>query len=237
VNNQLIAEVPVNDLDRFQVEIDNFTYGDNEISLLVTDEQGLRAVSPPIVISVIEGETEIPETLQPSAGLLASVLPYCLGGLLLLGVLGLGGLWAFRSGRLTSIGRSRRAQPPPAAGEGEAPEAAVAASKAKTASSPGQAYLEVIESATQMPAHIPLQGEETRLGRSPNLADVAFEQDITVSRLHASILWDGHSYRLYDDDSTSGTWINDQEVPPYGIQLFDGDDIFLGKVQLRFRQR
>ena len=76
-----------------------------------------------------------------------------------------------------------------------------------------------------------------RLGRSPALSDVAFEQDITVSRLHASILWDGHNYRIYDDDSTSGTWVNDQEVPDYGAQLFDGDDIFLGKVRLRFRHR
>jgi pSer/pThr/pTyr-binding forkhead associated (FHA) protein len=102
---------------------------------------------------------------------------------------------------------------------------------------PEQAYLEVIETMTQMPSHIPLRSEEIRLGRSPALADVAFEQDITVSRLHASILWDGHNYRLYDDDSTSGTWVNDQEVPDYGTQLFDGDDIFLGKVRLRFRQR
>jgi pSer/pThr/pTyr-binding forkhead associated (FHA) protein len=94
-----------------------------------------------------------------------------------------------------------------------------------------------VETMTEMPSHIPLRSEEVRLGRSPALSDVAFEQDITVSRLHASILWDGHSYRIYDDDSTSGTWVNDQEVPDYGAQLFDGDDIFLGKVRLRFRQQ
>jgi pSer/pThr/pTyr-binding forkhead associated (FHA) protein len=100
----------------------------------------------------------------------------------------------------------------------------------------GPAHLEVVESATSMPRRIPLESDEIRLGRSPNLADVAFEQDITVSRLHASIIWDGHSYRLYDDDSTSGTWVNDQEVPDYGIQLFDGDLIYMGKVVVRFRQ-
>jgi pSer/pThr/pTyr-binding forkhead associated (FHA) protein len=47
---------------------------------------------------------------------------------------------------------------------------------------------------------------------------------------------EGNRYRLYDAGSTSGTWVNEQQVPEYGIQLRDGDEIFLGQVHLRFRQ-
>jgi hypothetical protein len=249
VNDTPVQEVPVEQLERFEVEINNFIYGDNSVRLEVTDEQGLQATSPPIVLSVVEGETAIPEPLQASTSLLPSFGPVCLAGAVLLALFGLGGLLAYRAGRLPTFrrpGRRRRepaaveenaAYPEPPAPAPASPEPVAAAPAAAPASSSSGAFLEVLATETQMPSRVPLQGDETRLGRSPSLADVAFEQDITVSRLHATILWDGHNYRLYDDDSTSGTWVNDQAVPDYGAQLFDGDDIYLGKVHLRFRQQ
>lgn len=242
VNGQFVQDVPPADLPRFTAEIGNLTYGDNSLQLAITDDQGIQAASPDVTLTVVEGERQIPEALQPAASFSGLLLPICagLGLLLLLGVLG----FFLLQGRSLPTLRPRRPRradrevltveddddirppagvpPPVVSGESEGP---------------AQAYLEVLETLTEMPGHIPLRSEELRLGRSPALADVAFEQDITVSRLHASILWDGHNYRLYDDDSTSGTWVNEQEVPDYGAQLFDGDDIFLGKVRLRFRQR
>ncbi|HZD10651.1 MAG TPA: FHA domain-containing protein, partial [Candidatus Binatia bacterium] len=244
VNGQFIQDVPPGDLARFTADVGNLTFGDNNLQLAVTDDQGIQAVSPEVVLTVVEGERQIPEALAPAAGFSALLLPICAGVavLLLLGVAGffiltgrsLPGLrpWRRGGGR-----RHRRGAGVTIEDGGDiVPAPDVAPAIAGSAGST-QAYLEVLDTATQMPSHIPLRSEEVRLGRSPALADVAFEQDITVSRLHASILWDGHSYRLYDDDSTSGTWVNDQEVPDYGAQLFDGDDIFLGKVRLRFRQR
>ncbi|HSM57318.1 MAG TPA: FHA domain-containing protein [Candidatus Sulfomarinibacteraceae bacterium] len=242
VNGLPVQDVPVQRLERFEVEIPTLIYGDNNLQLQVQDDQGLQASSPPLVLTVVEGERQIPEALEAGSALLPAATPLCIGGLVLLALFGLGGLWAYRSGRLPSFPsrRPRRSREEDEAWAGEggpAPAAPAAAEPEPRGSvSPGQAYLELLETETQMPSHIPLRTEETRLGRSPALADVAFEQDITVSRLHATILWDGHHYRLYDDDSTSGTWVNDQEVPDYGLQLFDGDDIYLGKVHLRFRQ-
>lgn len=233
-NGEFVQDVPPDDLERFQVELGNLTFGDNELQLSITDEQGLQAVSPTVILSVVEGERQIPEALQPAGGLLAILLPICAGALALLLFLA-GGVWLYRSGRLPTLRRRRERDAASAAEVAVAPADASAESAA--AAGPTQAFLDVLETETQMPSHIPLQSEEIRLGRSPSLSDVAFEQDITVSRLHATILWDGHNYRLYDDDSTSGTWINDQEVPDYGAQLFDGDEIFLGKVRLRFRQQ
>jgi hypothetical protein len=99
-----------------------------------------------------------------------------------------------------------------------------------------KAYLEVLESVTEMPPEIGLSLAEVRIGRSPAQSNIPFENDITVSRLHATLMLEGSRYRIYDAGSTSGTWVNEQSVPEYGLQLMDGDEIFLGAVHLRFRQ-
>lgn len=240
VNGQFVQDVPPQDLNRFTANVTNLTYGDNSLQLSITDDQGIQAVSPDVVFSVVEGDQQIPEELQPAPALAGLLLPIC-AGLAVLVLLAVAGFFILQGRSLPRFGRRRRDQDErePVSIEDEADYAAAAPHVPPPIvdDGPAQAYLEVLETMTQMPAHIPLRSDEIRLGRSPALADVAFEQDITVSRLHASILWDGHNYRIYDDDSTSGTWVNDQEVPDYGAQLFDGDDIFLGKVRLRFRQR
>lgn len=238
VNGQPIADVPPADLDRFTVEVPNLTFGNNRIQLVVLDDQGLRGASPVIGLEVAQGDAAIPDELQPG-GSLASVLPLCLGGLLLLALVGLAAFYAYRRGQLRlpeRVQRRRRApvqvdNVPPAAGDPYEEEAAAY----RPAARGRVAYLEVIAAETPIASPIAISQEETRLGRSPNLADIALTQDLTVSRLHATITWDGQVYRLYDEESTSGTWVNDQRVPDYGTQLIDGDEIFLGKVQLRFR--
>lgn len=236
VNGQEVGTVPVDALEDFDVTIDNLIFGDNQLRLSVADEQGLQARSPAVILTVTEGEEAIPEALQPDTSLLAAGGPICLGALLLLAIFGLGGFFVYRSGRLPNLGRPRRRFKPEAPVEadvGSVPVSPVGApSPAATPSGP--AYLEVVEAETAMPGRIPLDEEEVRLGRSPSVADIAFERDLTVSRLHATLIWDGHVYRLYDDESTSGTYVNDQQVGDYGLQLFDGDHIYLGKVHLRF---
>lgn len=240
VNGQFVQDVPPQDLDRFTASVTNLAYGDNNLQLSITDDQGIQAVSPEVVFSVVEGEQQIPEELQPAPALSGLILPIC-AGLAAIILLGIAGFFILQGRSLPRFGRRRRDEEQREAvsieDEGDYAPASPQVQPPIVGDGPAQAYLEVLETMTQMPGNIPLRSDEIRLGRSPALADVAFEQDITVSRLHASILWDGHNYRIYDDDSTSGTWVNDQEVPDYGTQLFDGDDIFLGKVRLRFRQR
>ncbi|MGD2078633.1 MAG: FHA domain-containing protein [Chloroflexota bacterium] len=98
------------------------------------------------------------------------------------------------------------------------------------------AFLEVLESVTSMPGRINLESVEMHLGRSSAQADIVFGKDPTVSRIHATIVQEGGDYRLFDEKSTSGTFVNEQHVPDYGLQLVDGDEIRLGAVRLRFRQ-
>ena len=100
----------------------------------------------------------------------------------------------------------------------------------------GSPHLEVVTSVTRMPPAIGLSAVEHRIGRSSLQADIVFENDITVSRLHASIILEGTDYRIYDEGSSSGTWVNNQQVPEYGHQLQDGDEIRLGDTWLRFRR-
>lgn len=243
VNGQPIADIPPADLGRFTVEIPNLAFGSNRIQLVVLDDQNLRGASPVINLEVAQGDAAIPEELQPRSTL-ADMLPLCLGGLLLLALVGLAAFYAYRRGQLRLPARlQRRRAAPVQVDEAPAPAAAPAgdyyqeeAAAYRPAAAPGRvAYLEVIASETPIASPIAINQEETRLGRSPNLSDIALTQDLTVSRLHATITWDGQIYRLYDEESTSGTWVNDQRVPDYGTQLVDGDEIFLGKVHLRFR--
>ena len=97
-------------------------------------------------------------------------------------------------------------------------------------------YLELISATTQVPQRIELTEVEMHLGRSPKQADIAFKDDITMSRIHATIVKEGSDYRIFDEQSTSGSFVNEQRVPDYGIQLIDRDEIRLGGVKLRFRQ-
>jgi len=98
------------------------------------------------------------------------------------------------------------------------------------------AFLEVLQSVTSVPSRIDLEAVEHHLGRSASQADIVFDSDPTVSRIHATIVREGGDYRLFDEKSTSGTYVNEQHVPEYGLQLVDGDEIRLGAVRLRFRQ-
>jgi len=98
------------------------------------------------------------------------------------------------------------------------------------------AHLEVISSQTMMPEELTLGDLEVRVGRSPAQSQIAFRDDITVSRFHAVLRLEGNRYRIYDAGSTSGTYVNGRQVPEYGLQLSDGDEIQLGAVRLRYRQ-
>ncbi len=98
------------------------------------------------------------------------------------------------------------------------------------------AFLEVVQATTQMPGRLDLEKVEVKLGRSPSRADISFKDDGTVSRVHATIVQEGAGYRIFDEKSTSGTYVNEQGVLDQGLQLVDGDEIRMGAVRLRFRQ-
>jgi hypothetical protein len=104
----------------------------------------------------------------------------------------------------------------------------------------GQAYLEVLEpgGGGASRADIELYGGVVRLGREAAQTQIVFP-DRSVSRRHARIAETAPGvFQIFDEGSTSGTWVNFTQVPAdSGRELRDGDVINLGRVQLRFKRR
>ena len=77
------------------------------------------------------------------------------------------------------------------------------------------------------------QGERTTIGRSPECG--IFLDDVTVSRKHAVIEQQGDRWRIEDQGSLNGTFVNRERVD--AATLADGDEIQIGKYRLTFLQR
>jgi len=85
---------------------------------------------------------------------------------------------------------------------------------------------------------------ELKIGRDPS-ADLIFDKQTfpTVSRIHATIRFDGRWYRIDDADSKHGTWVNDQRLGGL-TYLKHGDVVQLGggtgpkmKVQFKYDRK
>lgn len=246
LNDAQVAEIPPGDLDSFRVSVPGLAIGDNRLEVAVVDSQGIASTSAPVIITVTQGDRlEVPEALQPAgSGFSWTWL------LWLLAVAGLAAvgfwLWRSRSKGAASEPRSRRrrrgapppaAVPPPAATDDYEADANLDFLRPEGYEAPFvMAHLEVIDAQTLMPDELTLGDTEVRIGRSPQQSNIAFRDDITVSRFHAVLRLEGNRYRIYDAGSTSGTYVNERQVPEYGLQLADGDEIQLGAVRLRYRQ-
>ena len=75
---------------------------------------------------------------------------------------------------------------------------------------------------------VPLFGDAFTVGRSPQ-SDL-FLDDITVSRHHARIVMDEEGFLAEDLNSLNGTYVNRKRIERH--QLFDGDELQIGKFKL-----
>jgi len=101
------------------------------------------------------------------------------------------------------------------------------------------AYLTVLSETAQASSGIPIpiSAGELTLGRDPNQASLLFD-DLSVDARHARLTrTEGGSYRLTDEGSVAGTWVNYDLVPAEGVILEHGDLVQLGRAELRFTQR
>ncbi len=76
-------------------------------------------------------------------------------------------------------------------------------------------------------------GPVVTIGRTPE-SDL-FLDDVTVSRRHARILVDASGYMIEDEGSLNGTYVNRRRIERH--QLFDGDELQIGKFKLVFLQQ
>lgn len=84
-----------------------------------------------------------------------------------------------------------------------------------------------------LPQSIPLTRVGVRIGRDPALVNILIP-DRRVSKLHCRIIEDPLGYRLVDEGSTSGTYVNDQDVGMQGHLLQHNDLISFGPVAYRY---
>jgi hypothetical protein len=80
---------------------------------------------------------------------------------------------------------------------------------------------------------IGVEGDVLTIGRSPQ-SDV-FLDDVTVSRHHARIIMEAEGYLIEDLNSLNGTYVNRKRIERH--QLFDGDELQVGKFKLSFLQQ
>jgi predicted component of type VI protein secretion system len=84
---------------------------------------------------------------------------------------------------------------------------------------------------------LPITADKTVLGHDPDQATIVLD-DISIEASHARLTRqaDG-SYRLADEGTIAGTWINYSPVSQGGSRLEHGDLIHIGKVGFRFTLR
>ena len=242
VNGSVVADIPVSDINDFEAEVDNLVFGDNTVQVAILDEQGIPVTSPAVNLTIQEGSRDVPADLD-TGGIGSGAISWLIWVVLLVAL----GLVAFYLARRYDL-LSRIKMPVRGGKREKGTKTAVATyeepwSQSSTTdgaqmvtSTVPLAHLEVLESVTRVVEPISLNSSPVTLGRSPAQADIPFENDITVSRIHATLHLEGTHYRIFDERSTSGTWVNEQQVPEYGIQLMDGDEIHLGAVHLRYRE-
>lgn len=101
---------------------------------------------------------------------------------------------------------------------------------------PSKATLIVINGDGKLPPSIDIRGANTKLGRSPDLANIVID-DTRVSRYHSRITEepDG-TFRIWDEGSTSGTYVNSVPVNLKAGQALKNEDLInLGPMQFKFR--
>jgi hypothetical protein len=84
---------------------------------------------------------------------------------------------------------------------------------------------------------IPITADELTFGRDISLATEVLD-DASVEALHARLLHeeDG-SFRIIDEGSVAGTWVNYSQVSREGTILEHGDLVHIGRVSFRFTER
>ena len=77
-----------------------------------------------------------------------------------------------------------------------------------------------------------LTGDVITLGRNPN--NDIFLNDMTVSRKHATLSKTSSSYRIKDEGSFNGVWVNGHSVSETMLNV--GDQLQIGSFRLVFEQ-
>lgn len=254
VDGQLVEEKNSPPYDRFTWDLSPYSRsGQHVLQVEVVDTLGLAGKSIETVVDL----TVVQPAANPWIGLLTNIpLVVGLSSLLLVALFTLALILAGRISPQTlriplgSRRRSRPAEPLPAAAGGERRLRSISPGRIagwvnrlnwpqRRLAPRANAFLLPItgdvEEAPVVP--IPITVEEATLGQDPSQATLVLDEP-SVQALHARLVRSEEGgYRLSDEGSVAGTWVNYLPVPKEGVLLEHGDLIHIGRVCFRFQLR
>jgi hypothetical protein len=102
---------------------------------------------------------------------------------------------------------------------------------------PEEAFLEFLvhNNGNQETNRVPITQRELTFGNDPTLATIDLN-DPSLEALHARIIKDEDgTFRIVDEGSIAGTWVNYSPVTSQTVTLRHGDTIHLGRIQFKFK--
>ncbi len=118
---------------------------------------------------------------------------------------------------------------PPSVAAGASPERD--AGRNRRGRPPGRATLHVVRG-PQLGISFALTGEPVTIGRSPQCT--IFLNDMTVSRMHATIEQENGCYVIRDANSFNGVWVNNDSVEARALR--PGDFIQIGTFCMQYEE-
>lgn len=205
--------------------------GDYSLEVRGRDELGYETRSEPLTVSISTSRpvptpaptpTAAPPVVPPVEQLLSGDLPIILGGLLGLLALGLAGVaWSRR--RKAKLARRRAALNAPVPDE-----------RPRNRLETLIPYLERLDAAGRLIERTRIDGDGLTIGRDPQHATLVID-DPGVAGLHARIRRNADdSYWLYDEGSSSGTFLNYERLGLAPREMRQGDAVTIGRVPFRF---
>lgn len=247
VDGNIADENTIVPFDRFTWDLSAYTEaGSHTLRAEVTDALGLTntSVEHNVLIAVNRPQSSFITTVSRNRALLA-VLAVILSGAILIWVLVLGGRIQpsnapRRKPRLKQRSTDPVTQPVQIKSVPTTPRLPTWLNRLHWAQRPSApkvyAYLTRVVDSPQTMDITPLAitKDEITIGSDPTKAMFVLNHP-TVDSLHARLirLQDG-SFKLQDEGSTAGTWINYMPVPVEGASLQDGDLIHFGGLLFRF---
>ena len=252
-DTEIPLEAPVLDnagLLTFDWDIRTLEAGTYDLRLRLTDELGLESLSEVLTLVIEIQRPELEATAAPPSAIptpapeappatLQSRLPggalaLAAGSVALVAFLLAVAIGFFLVRRSRKDNESLEAALPPVGDQEPGTSESPAAPPTLVAADPPRAYLEALENAPGHQGPILIAGSNVAFGREQRRVQVAL-QDSSVSDLHARIMEDHGIYRIVDEGSTSGTYVNYKRVGLTPRILNDMDDVHFGRVHLRFR--
>lgn len=248
VDGVVVAQNQAPPFDRFTWDLSGYTSdGLHKLQVQTTDVLGLTGTSieVPVQITVVHPEADPMFTVKRNLPIISGIIVILSGSLLFL-VLVLGGI--LRPGPQRAA-RSRLKKDPitrPIHIEDEDPThrrtgwMSRLSGRSQAHEAPrALAFLKPISDADtpidSLP--IPITSDEVLLGSDPHRATLVLD-DPSIEGLHARLIHEGEGvFRLTDEGSIAGTWVNYTPIDQRGVILQHGDLVHIGRLGFRFSIR